>query len=462
MSQSHGDEPDAPPRTFGLTTASFVVMASMIGTGVLTTSGYTVANVHSNQLMLVMWVVGGIIALCGALTIAELAAAMPRSGGDYVFLREAYGPLVAFLSGWVSFLIGFGAASAAAAYASAKYLLSPLQLDTSSELAQKCVASVLILIFVVAHMRTRSGSIRVQGGVTILKLTILLSLAVAGIAAGWGNWSNLADPPTLNAKTWSEALFSMVYIAYAYIGWNGAGYVAGEVSDPQRRLPIAILLGTGMVVGIYLALNIFYSLALPSAEVVAMADAKQDVAEIARLAAGKVFGPRVTNAISVALGLTLLASLSAFILTGPRVIYAMARAGQFPAIAGRLTGGDGPPGVATLLQGLWAMALVWASAFEPLFVFASVGLSIFGMLTVAAIYVLRIGKPHLPRPFRTPGYPFTPAICLLGTGTLTAAAFVMRWRESSIALGCIVAGVPAYYLWQGLSRPAGVKSEPGT
>src|SRR3954451_6056863 len=156
---------------FGLATATFVVVSSMVGTGVLTTSGFTVYYVGSNQLMLGLWVVGGVIAVCGALTLAELSAALPRSGGDYVYLYEAYGPLAAFLSGWVSFLIGFGGPIAASAFAAAKYLLAPLRLDgASAVLAQQALAMLAILAFAAIHASGRHRTIRVQGGITVLKL----------------------------------------------------------------------------------------------------------------------------------------------------------------------------------------------------------------------------------------------------------------------------------------------------
>ena len=228
--------PAEGPR-FGLATATFVVVSSMIGTGVLTTSGFTVYFVGSNQLMLALWVVGGVLALCGALTLCELSAALPRSGGDYVFLSEAYGPLAAFLSGWVSFLIGFGGPIAASASAAANYL-------------------------------------------------------------------------------------------------------AGEVDRPQERMPRAILLGTGLVLALYLALNTAYALALSAADVRAIVGGPENVnaiAPIAQIAADRLYGHRVADPLSVAIGLTLLASVSAYILTGPRVAYAMARAGQFPEVAGRLS-----------------------------------------------------------------------------------------------------------------------------
>ncbi len=336
--------PDGP--RFGLATATFVVISSMIGTGVLTTSGFTVYFVGSNELMLVLWVVGGVLALCGALTLCELSAALPRSGGDYVFLVEAYGPLAAFLSGWVSFLIGFGGPIAASASAAAKYLLAPLRLDdASAAVAQPAVASAAIVALGLVHCLGRSSTIRAQAGMTVVKIGILAVLAVAGLAAGWGRWENLADRPPLTSGLLVTMASSLVYISYAYTGWNAASYLAGEVDRPQERMPRAILLGTGLVLALYLALNTAYALALSAADVRSIVGGPENVnaiTPIAQIAADRLYGHRVADPMSVAIGLTLLASVSAYILTGPRVAYAMARAGQFPEVAGRLSARGAP------------------------------------------------------------------------------------------------------------------------
>ncbi|WP_406700007.1 amino acid permease [Singulisphaera sp. Ch08] len=440
--------PSEGPR-FGLATATFVVVSSMIGTGVLTTSGFTVYFVGSNQLMLALWVVGGVLAVCGALTLCELSAALPRSGGDYVFLREAYGPLAAFLSGWVSFLIGFGGPIAAAAAAAAEYLLAPLRLgDATMSVARPGIASAAIVALGVAHCLGRGSTIRVQAGMTTLKIGILAVLAAGGLAVGWGRWENLADRPPMTPGLLVTMASSLVYISYAYTGWNAAAYLAGEVDRPQQQMPRAILLGTGLVLVIYLALNVAYALALSAAdvrEIVGRPDHVDVIAPIAQIAADRLCGPRVADPISVAIGLTLLASLSAYILTGPRVAYAMARAGQFPEIAGRLSS-RGTPTVATTLQVAWSLVLLWVAPFEGILLYSGIGLSIFSMLTVGAVYALR-RRPDLPRPFKTPGYPLVPAVYLAGTGLLTASVFYERPVVSSISLLSIAAGVPVYYFW---------------
>jgi APA family basic amino acid/polyamine antiporter len=436
-------------RGFGLPMGIFVVVSSMIGVGVLTTSGFTVASVHSNQLMLLLWIAGGIIALCGALCVAELAAALPSSGGDYIYLNEAYGSLAAFLTGWVSFLIGFAAPIAAAAFASASYLLAPLELPPpTARQANQALASAAIIVFALIHTSKASHASRAHSVVTLLKLGILCTFLVLGLYAGWGRWENLADRPPLEVGTASAMLFSLVYISYAYTGWNAASYMAGEISEPGRRLPAAILIGTSLVVLLYLGLNTVYSLALPAAEIqrIAKDQGFDAVAPIAELAAKRLFGTAVTATLSVAFGLTLLASLSAYVLTGPRVAFAMARAGQFPAIAGRLSRRTGAPAVATALQVAWALTLLWLGTFEKILIYASVGLALFSMLSVSTVIVLRTTRPDLPRPFRTPGYPLVPAAFLIGTACLTVAAFFQRPWPSLYSLLTILAGVPVFYL----------------
>jgi APA family basic amino acid/polyamine antiporter len=251
---------------------------------------------------------------------------------------------------------------------------------------------------------------------------------------------------------------SMVYIYYAYTGWNSASYLAGEVRDPQRRLPQAILLGTAGVTILYLSLNVVYALALSAADIRVLVPDPNDfgqfkaVDNIAQLAAARLFGERWATALSLAIGLMLLSTLSVYVLIGPRVVYAMAVAGQFPAIAGRLTTHAQTPAVATVLQIAVALVLLWTGTQESIIAYASVGLSIFSMLAMSSIYVLRWRRPDLPRPFRTPGYPVTPAIYLFLTALLTAAMFHDRPKVSSYALLSILAGVPFYYAWQGMGR----------
>jgi APA family basic amino acid/polyamine antiporter len=456
------------PPPFGLSTAVFVVVSSMVGTGVLTTSGFTVYFTGSNQLMLALWVVGGVLAACGALTLCELAAALPRSGGDYIYLREAYGPLAAFLSGWVSFLIGFGGPIAASASAAAHYLLAPLQLDAidpdTAAVARPAVATLAIGLLATVHCLGRRSTIRAQAGMTLMKLVILAGLAAAGLVAGSGRLANLADRPPLTGDVVVAMASSLVYISYAYTGWNAAAYVAGEVDRPQERVPLAIIVGTTAVILLYLALNLSYALAISAAEITALVDRTgriDAVAPIAQIAAERLFGSAVAGPLSVAIGLTLFSSASAYVLAGPRVACAMARDGRFPAIAGRVSA-SGAPVSATLLQVGWAAVLLWTASFERILVFAGVGLALFSMLAVAAVFVLRRRRPDLPRPFRTPGYPWVPAVYLVGTAVLTAAVFRERPVESLLSLAAIAAGIPVYLLTARAARSQTPSAHPAS
>ena len=455
------DQEPAPgpmPAAFGLATATFVIVASMVGVGVLTTSGYTVYFVGSNQLMLGLWVLGGVTAACGALSLCELTAALPKTGGDYVYLHEAYGPIVAFLSGWVSFVIGFAAPSASAAFGSAKYLTAPFELEGSfAVLLQRVIATALILLFAILHASSRRQTAKVQGWITSLKLLLLVIFVAAGLVAGRGNLANLADRPPMTPDLILSMTSSLVFISYSYLGWNAASYLAGEFNEPQRLLPRAILLGTGGVVVLYLGMNLVYALALSSADIKSIVESptntlpageKADaVAPIAWIVATRLFGGAWSRPFSVAVGLMLLSSLSAYLLTGPRVLYAMASAGQFPAFAGRLTPAAGTPAFATALQTMATLIFLWIGSLASLVGYASVGLAIFSMLAVSAVYVLRWKRPELARPFRTPGYPVTPAVYLIVTGALTLASFTRQPLVSTYAIMSILAGIPVYYLW---------------
>ena len=443
------DPPAEPPKAegFGLATATFVIISSMIGVGVLTTSGHTVAKLGSNQLMLVLWVVGGIVALCGALTLAELSAALPRSGGEYVIFLEAYGALPAFLAGWVSFQFGFSAPIAAAASASSSYLLAPFGLgDAVESWARPALGSACILGFAGIHASGRGRSVKLQGVVTVLELAFLLVFVAFGLAAGRGNFGHLDDRPAVDGRLATDMFFALVYISYGYTGWNAASYLAGEIGDAPRRLPRAILLGTGLVTALYLALNLVFALALPATEIRALAaGGRSDAVDpIAQLAAVRLFGPAWADRLSIGVGLILLSTLSAYLLTGPRVTFAMARAGQFPPIAGRISPRTGTPLVATMLQAGWALVVLWTGSFDQIVLYTGVGLSMASMLSVGAVYVLRVRRPDLPRPFLVPGYPWVPAVYLVANVALLVAVFSEQPGIAACSVLSILTGLPVH------------------
>ena len=410
----------------------------MVGAGVLTTAGYPAAAVGSHAATLALWALGGAIALCGALTLAELAASIPEAGGEYPILAAAYGSLAAFCSGWVSLLLGFAAPIAASAVALARAL-------GLAGRGGSWGAAGAILGLAAVHATGRGGASRVQGAITAATVLVLSVFVALGLAASRGRWANLDDLPAPSWGLCKSSMFALVFISYAYTGWNGAAYLAGEVRDPGRALPRAIGLGTAAVVLLYLGLNLVYALAIPAPELSAMAArSPESLGSIAELSASRLFGDRARVPMAWASAAILLASLSALLLTGPRVAYAMAAAGQLPPGIGRLSARGGVPARATLLLAALSASMALTGAFEALVVVSGVGLALFSMLTVGAIFVLR--RKNMPRPFRVPLYPLTPLVYLASASGLLVGAFAERPGESAVAVLVVAAGVPAYHL----------------
>jgi APA family basic amino acid/polyamine antiporter len=437
-------------RRFGLSTATFVVVASMVGAGILISPGYMMASLHNYTAIFGLWLLGGLLAICGALCVAELAAALPRAGGEYVYLREAYGPMPAFLSGWTSFVLGFSAPLAVAASVAATYLLAPFGLtegDGESSRLVQAVAAMIIVVITVPNLLGYRQSAWTQNLTTLLKLGLFVALVLAGFLFGTGKMSYLTQGKPLQDVDLGTAATQLFYVMFAYTGWNAASYLAGEVKNPGKVLPRSLLLGSLLVIGLYFGLNLVFAYAVP------LTDVTFDNAEqVPQLAAQRLFGTRISNAFSVGVGLTFLATVSAFIVTGPRVYYAMAKDGLFPSIAARINPHTQVPTYAMVAQSLCAMVILFSGRFQNIYQFAAVGLGLFSMLIIAAVFVLRIRQPQLERPFRTPLYPVVPAIFLLVTVFTTVYAFKMWGKTPAIGLATILAGIPIYYLWRFIQR----------
>jgi APA family basic amino acid/polyamine antiporter len=411
--------PPAETRKFGYWAGHFVVVGSMIGAGILTTSGLILRDTGNPTALLALWVVGGILAICGAVTVAELATKLPRSGGDYVFVREAFGRGAGFVSGWATFTLGFAAPTAVIAILSLKYLTAPYADLSTAYLptwaADNIVpigASLLILMIGFTHTRGHSHSSWMQITATAVTAAVLLLLAFGGIAFGKGDWSHLSAGAWPRAEQWPAIAIGLVYVGYAYAGWNGAAYLAGEIRDPNKNLPRCLIGGASTVMVLYLLVNLTYVYAIdPRAMPVR---SKDEAEEIAKLAAQALFGDATARLIAAALGLCLVAAVSAYLLTGPRVAYAMARDGMFPAFAGNLHPTRRTPAAAGITQTLAAAALVWAGTFRELLDYASVGLAVLTGLTVASVFALR-RRADLPQPYRLPLYPLPPLVFLVLT-----------------------------------------------
>jgi APA family basic amino acid/polyamine antiporter len=397
-----------------------------------------------------LWILGGALAMCGALCVAELAAALPRAGGEYVYIREAYGPMPAFVAGWTSFFLGFSAPLAVTSYVAAVYLLTPFGMaggELGANRLVQAVAAVVIVVFTLPNLLGHRQSAWAQNLTTVFKLALFGALVVAGFLTGRAQLGLVGEGHGIREVGLGTAATQLFFVMYAYSGWNAAGYVAGEVKNPAKALPRSLLLGSGLVIILYLALSLIFACAVPLGDV-GVANAER----VPQLAVERLFGARASGAFSIAVGLTLLATVNAFVVTGPRIYFAMARDGLFPSIAGRVSRRGQVPVYAMIAQSLCAIVILHATDFQNLYKYASVGLSLFALLFVSAVYVLRWRRPDMARPFRVPGYPVVPAIFMAVTVFMAVFAFI-QWREPSLySLASILAGIPVYYIWSSIRR----------
>jgi len=434
-----------PPRKFGYWAGHFVVMSSMIGAGILTTSGYTLQATGNPTALLALWVTGGLMALAGAFTIAELATALPHAGGDYVFVREGFGRGAGFVAGWATFVLGFCGPTAVIAHIAVTYLTSPFAGYFPGGLPWWVIpagASLLIAAVTAAHCLGQTESGRIQVVVTAAKVLLLAALGAGGLLFGKGDWTHLTVGHWPTADQWPALASGLIYVSYAYSGWNGAGYLAGEIRDPARLLPRTLLWGTLSVVALYLVVNLAYVFALDPTEMAGRTFDDPAVEKVAETAVTGMFGREVANVFGVLIGLGLVASASAYVLTGPRVTFAMARDGYFPAFTGRLHPRRGIPVWATLAQGGAAIGFVWSGSFLQLLDYVSVGLAAVSGLVVASVFPLR--RRVTSGTFRLPLYPVPPVLYLALIGwTITSQVLDPNKRiPALLSLGTILAGIP--------------------
>lgn len=430
-----------PERTLALRTTTALVVASMVGTGVFTTTGYLIADLRSAPAVLLGWALGGVAACCGALAYGELAAALPDNGGEYALLSRIYHPALGFVAGVVSLFVGFAAPIAAGAiafgaYAERVFPGGPAWWPPAAGCAVIVLASLL-------HARTvRRGSFA-QDLFTALKIVLLVALALVGIAAGDGGRLAHAERDTLDALLSPELAVGLVYISFAYTGWNAAAYVAGEARDPERTLPRALVGGTAIVTLLYLALNAAFLMA-------ADADALAGEVEVGHVAAAALFGEDAARALSAVIAIGLLSTVGAMVLTGARIYEAMGRHHPRLAPLARRSEGGGPS-AATALQAVVAIAMALSTTFDALLIYCGVCLSLLAMLTAGGVFVLRRREPDLPRPYRTSGHPWTTLVFLLLSAWMIAHSVIERPLVAAFAAGTMALGFVA---WAALGRRA--------
>ncbi len=429
--------------SLGLTTATAFVIAAMIGTGVFTTLGFQVADIQSTSAVMMLWLVGGVIALCGALTYGELGAALPRSGGEYNILREVYAPSVGFLAGWVSATVGFAGPAALAAMALASYTGAILP-----GVPEDHLAAGTVLTFSLLHASSLQAGTKLQKVLTSLK--VVLILVFVGAAFSVGDAQAVALVPQgadLRLMTGPAFAVALVFVSYAYTGWNSAIYIVGELDVPTRTLPRALLVGTAIVTVLYMLLNYVFLRTVPMDELAGQI-------EVGFLAGTRIFGEaggRITAAIIVAL---LASTVSAYVFLGPRILAVMGE--DVPALAWlSRRSRRGLPVNAFMFQLVLSLGFIYTSTFDQVLVYASILLVSISTLAVAGVYVLRYTQPDLPRPYRTWGYPITPAVFLAVSLWMLTFTLTNRTFESLVGLGILVAGLAVYAVVGRLGRSNG-------
>jgi APA family basic amino acid/polyamine antiporter len=445
-------------KRLGVVAATAIVIANMIGTGVFTSTGFQAAGLPDAGTILVLWVVGGVLALAGALCYAELGAMMPRVGGEYVYLREGLHPMVGVMSGWASVLAGFSAPIAAAAMAFAKYsaVIWPSMAGTG---AQQGLAIALIVAMTGLHSFSTVVGGRVQTVFTGVKTALILVFIVAGLTAGTGDFSHFAAGPGGLGNVWTGAFgLSLVYVSFSYSGWNAAAYIAGEIDNPTKNVPRSLLVGTGAVMVLYVVLNVVFLYALPVGTL-AHGAGGGPIEEVGAAAAGALFGARGGQMLSTLIALALVSSVSAMVMAGPRVYAAMAEDGALPRALARRSGG-GAPAWSVIVQGALAIVITMTGRFDQIVRYVGFTLVIFAALTVIAMVRLRITRPEATRPYRTFLYPVTPAIFLLGSVWIAYSEIKMNPTESVYGLATLVFGAAAYVVSR-LRRPAEAANSTG-
>ncbi|MEM1434141.1 MAG: amino acid permease [Pseudomonadota bacterium] len=423
------------PRSFGSRAALAVVIANMIGTGVFTSLGFQLLDIQSGFAILVLWGLGGLAALCGALCYGELGAALPRSGGEYNFLGQVYHPAAGFISGWISATVGFAAPVALVAVTFAAYLSAALP-----GIPKTPVAVALIVALALAHSRSHEASGAVQWWATAVKLGLIALFCLATLLLVEAPQPINFLPRTGDWELVLSAPFavSLIYVNYAYTGWNAATYVTGELRDPQRVLPLILIIGTSVVAAVYLALNSAFLHAAP-------VDALAGKIEIGYIAAEYVFGGIGAKLMAVVLAALLISTVSAMTLAGPRVLQML---GQDYAVLGWLAreNRNGIPAMAVFTQSTLAVLLVITSTFESILVFTGFILGLNTLVTVLGVAVLRLRQPDLPRPFRVPWYPLPMLIYSAITLWTLVHIALNKQVEALVALAILGAGGLLYLL----------------
>ena len=437
----------ALPRKLGLFPLTNIVIANMVGAGIFTTSGLLMRDLKDPVVMLMLWAVGGCIALCGALSYSRLGVAIPEAGGEYAFLSKLFHPILGFLSGWTSFVVGFSAPIAASSIGFSEYIgrAFPAIFDLPAlafipVVPQKILAILVIGLFSFIHMRGVEIGTRIQNYLTLLKVVLVVVVIFAGLSFGAGDFAHFREGKnfSFDFSGWKTLGLSLMWIMFAYSGWNASTYIGSEIKNPSANLPRSLLIGTGVVLFLYLGLNVMLVYALSPAEM-------SGVVSVVGLGMGALLGPSTEAIVSVLISFALFSSLSAFIILGPRVYYAMARDGVFFRSLSFIHPRFEVPSRSIALQGLIAVLMVLSGTFDQILTFMGFALGIFPIVAVLGVFKLSRGSTHH---YSSRLFAAAPVFYILTGLSILLLAYLERPLESSVALATVVVGVPLYYIFK--------------
>jgi amino acid transporter len=421
------------------------VAGLIIGSGIFRVPSSVAADAGTVGAIALLWVLGGLVALFGALTLAELAVLFPRSGGIYVFIREAYGPLPAFLFGWTELLVIRPSALGAIAMLFAEYVRVFVPLGDGQV---RLVAAAVILLLAAANIRSVRWGAAVQNASTAAKVLALSGLAILAFVLGDGATGSFASPISFSPTSWGGFGIALVAVMWAYDGWADLTFIAGEVRDPGRTLPRALLGGTLTVVVIYLLVNAAYLFVLP---VIEMPDRPLVAADAAR----KIFGGAGAGIVAGMVLVSAFGALNGAMMTGPRIFFAMADDGLFFRPIAAVHPRWRTPWAAIALAAFLGVGYVSIRSFEQLADSFILGIWPFYALAVGAVYTLRRRRPDLERSYRTVGYPVVPFIFLAASLAILGNALVQQPASTGFGFGVILLGIPVFYAWQGWRERSG-------
>jgi APA family basic amino acid/polyamine antiporter len=443
-------------RRLGPFDGAAIIVSNVIGAGILFTPPVIAMGVPNGMLYLSVWLAGGLLAFAGAMAYAELAALRPRAGGEYVYLRDAFGPIAGFLTGWTSFVAGFSGAIAAVALVMPFYLsrFAPAAANTTPffsipiipgtfELAfsaQTIIALALIWSLAFVHVRGVGPGRFVSNVLATLKVSAFVLFIAFGFSLGSGDSARLTEAAApVTAAGWFLALLA---VGFTYSGWNAAAYVAEEITDPGRNAPRAFALGTGAVIAIYLLMNALYLYVVPVAELATLQGSVLDIV------ADRLIGPTAGNIMGIVGIISLAASVNAMTFAGPRVYFAMARDGMFFQRAATVHSRYRTPAASILAQTLWASILVLSAKADALINYTGFAIWLFSGLAVTALFVLRQREPAADRPFRTWGYPVVPALYAIVALIVIVNGLIRAPGPTGAGALIILAGIPLYFFFR--------------